>query len=554
VSDAFVDPPDGEGIGAAYVRLAEALAAAGHHVTLLEASDGPADGAAAARRMAEYRRRGVRLVRLPESPMRLASISPGTAVSYRVYCWLRDCGGGLDVVHLPARRGLGYYALLGRRQGLILPRAAAVAGLGAAAGWEREASDRLAAGEAELEEEYIERRAAELADAVWGDGPVLDWARSRGWDLPGPVGRAEADVGEWVRRHEALAAARSPAAGAGAWPTISACVAHHGRPGYLRQALRSLAGQAVPPLEVVVVDDGSPGEGVQRELDRIEREFDFAGRGWRLVRQGNRNGAAAEARGEYLLFMDDDNVARAAEVATFAAVAGRTGADLITCTVDVFRGNGRPRDKDRPSSRRLFVGANPPLSVLDNTFGDGVALVRRSAFHEVGGFAEHQGGASDDWELFTRIMLAGYSVEVIPEPLCWRREPPEDSRRPTRLRADYVRALRPHLAAIPQPYHSLIETVLARSLRERPRDPGQGEIPLRYRVVDALDDWLKRARPVHRLARRLIVAALRLRSVVLGRGTSESAAHPAADGPAHDCVGSERTSEKKSPASHRLRS
>src|SRR5205814_2312823 len=156
--------------------------------------------------------------------------------------------------------------------------------------------------------------------------------------LTGPRDRSGVGVGVG-RSIEPVAAAE---------PTISVCIAHHGRPGYLRQALRSLADQDRAPLEVIVVDDGSPGAEAPRALDAIEREFDFAGRGWRLIRQENRylgaarNRAAAEARGEYLLFMDDDNVAKPQEIATFARAARHSGADVLTCLMDWFKGAEPP--------------------------------------------------------------------------------------------------------------------------------------------------------------------------------------------------------------------
>ncbi len=95
------------------------------------------------------------------------------------------------------------------------------------------------------------------------------------------------------------------------------------------------------------------------ELDRIVEEFAFDRRGWRLIRQKNlylgasRNALAREARGDYILFMDDDNVAKPHELATFARVARHTDGDVFTCLLDMFEGNesalGRAAAGDTPS-------------------------------------------------------------------------------------------------------------------------------------------------------------------------------------------------------------
>ena len=71
-------------------------------------------------------------------------------------------------------------------------------------------------------------------------------------------------------------------------------------------ALRSALSQELAPREVICVDDGSP----DATADLVAREFP----GVRLVRQENagpsaaRNRAAALAQGEWLAFLDADDV------------------------------------------------------------------------------------------------------------------------------------------------------------------------------------------------------------------------------------------------------
>ncbi len=175
--------------------------------------------------------------------------------------------------------------------------------------------------------------------------------------------------------------------------------------------------------------------------------------------------------------------------------------------MDMFQGSAAPWFHDDPEHRCLFAGPNPALSVIFNTFGDANALCRRAAFLEVEGFTEDYGVGYEDWELFTRFMLRGHRLTVIPEALFWYRFSPTSMIHSTPVRANFARSLRPHLELIPQVYHPLIEMILGQTLKNRgipkvrevvPPPP----LPLRYRVVDALNARLKRMAKVHRILKR----------------------------------------------------
>jgi glycosyltransferase involved in cell wall biosynthesis len=348
----------------------------------------------------------------------------------------------------------------------------------------------------------------------------------------------EENCRQWVRWHERLvgqgratasphrAAAGLPEAAA---PSVSVCIAHYNRPHLLRQALDSIVAQLEPPLEVIVVDDGSPAP-VQPELAAIARDYDFPGRGWRLIRQENRylgaarNRAAAEARGEYLLFMDDDNVAKPHEIATLGTVARRTGADILTCLGDTFEGEHAPGVHVAPDWQWLFTGANRPMSLLYNPFGDANALIRRAALLEVGGYTEDYGLGYEDWELYAAMILRGYKLEFVPEALYWYRFSTVGMNRSTPVHRSFLRTLRPHLAAIPGPYHAFFEMCIGQSLLSRGR-LGRNEPvpppppvpalappwPLRYRLADGLNARLKRFSYLHRAGKTTIQGLLHLR-------------------------------------------
>jgi GT2 family glycosyltransferase len=208
----------------------------------------------------------------------------------------------------------------------------------------------------------------------------------------------------------------------------------------------------------VVVDDGSTSSEALAYLKLLEPCF--AERQWQLLRQENRypgaarNKAARHARGEYVLFMDDDNIAMPIEVATLVRVAERTGADVLTAVINVFHGSEPPGD--RPLKHWLPLGSAVAAGVLNNCFGDMNALVRRDAFLALGGMTEDYGLSHEDWELFAKATLHGYKQEVVPEPLFWYRVTEGSITHSTVQAANYLRHLRPYLETVPDDLRELL--------------------------------------------------------------------------------------------------
>ena len=210
-------------------------------------------------------------------------------------------------------------------------------------------------------------------------------------------------------------------------PLVSICLVHHNRPLLLQRAIRSIERQDYAPFEVVLVDDGSDDPAAIATLDRLAPQFEA--KNWRLIRQSNRylgaarNTAVRHARGEYILFMDDDNVAKPEELSTFVRAALNSGADILTCASEIFSGDEWDPAQNEPDAV-IWVppGGGTVAGLFHNVYGDANALIRKDVFEKIGGFSEISGLGFEDWEFFAKAALAGFRIQVVPEPLFWYRK------------------------------------------------------------------------------------------------------------------------------------
>lgn len=334
---------------------------------------------------------------------------------------------------------------------------------------------------------------------------------------PGPIAAgAVVDRDAWLRWHQSLGTDRprwrrqfriQPPSVAAPRPLVSVCVAHFNRPHFLRQCLASIAAQTYPNIEVIVVDDGSTEPEAIRYLAELEPEF--AQRGWRIVRQQNlylgavRNTGARHARGKYCLFMDDDNYAKAEEVETFVRIAERTGADILTCFAEGFRGNDPPQPTHEGRQIITQLGDNLAMGLFRNGFGDSNCFVLRDFFLDVGGNSEDYKVGKDDQEFFARSVLNGARLFLVPEALYWYRETPVRMRSlHYNLYAGNLRVMRPYLAAVPPVLRDVLRFAQG-SLDSFQKHLGRQKFE-RALVLDVLqsESW-RLTRPLRQLVQRL---------------------------------------------------
>lgn len=235
---------------------------------------------------------------------------------------------------------------------------------------------------------------------------------------------------DWIRLHEWIFSlpASSPPPSTLPTPLVSICISHYERPDVLLQLLHSLRLQSYTHFEVIIVDDGSSSPAAIAFLAELESTLEEH---WQILRIPNsylgeaRNRAAALAKGEYLLFLDDDDVLKSHALTTLVNVATKTGAHVLSSFLDEFASDLDPLSETTtplPNRRSFwFSGQSIALGVLTNCFGSGNIFVQRSVFTEMGGFSTFREVGAEDWEFYMRVATHGHSQLVVPEELIYVR-------------------------------------------------------------------------------------------------------------------------------------
>ncbi|MCB0038186.1 MAG: glycosyltransferase [Caldilinea sp.] len=155
---------------------------------------------------------------------------------------------------------------------------------------------------------------------------------------------------------------RAESAGQTPWPLVSVIVRTKDRPERLLEALSAVAHQSYPRIELVVVNDG--GTDVAHLVDDFAAAV-VATRYENLPRNMGRAAAANvgldAARGEYLIFLDDDDLFKPDHIAALVGALRAAPDKLLAYTGTLQVGHGRsevwslPFDRVRLQTFGLFA-------------------------------------------------------------------------------------------------------------------------------------------------------------------------------------------------------
>ena len=194
-------------------------------------------------------------------------------------------------------------------------------------------------------------------------------------------------------------------------PRFSVIVPTYNRRRIIAQTLQSVWNQSYRDFELIVVDDGS-SDGTLEYLVSLPTRI-------KVVRQENlgpgaaRNLGAAQASGDYLAFLDSDDIWFPWALATFAEIIDQhVGPSIISSKPVEFADAGKLAEiRIEP----IKVDSFPDYFASSNAnyyVGSGMMILRRDIFLESGGFIDERLNG-EDHDLILRLGSASGFVQVL---------------------------------------------------------------------------------------------------------------------------------------------
>jgi LmbE family N-acetylglucosaminyl deacetylase len=183
-------------------------------------------------------------------------------------------------------------------------------------------------------------------------------------------------------------------------PRVSVIVRTRDRPRLLAEALESLAAGEYRRAEVVLVNDGGEPPALPAGYPLPVVRLDLAqNRG----RAGAAEAGIAAATGDFVAFLDDDDLAAPEHLATLAGLVAGSGVrvaytDAAVALYELDAGGWTCRERRLPYSRDF----DPDVLLVDNYIPFNTLLIERSLFAEAGPF-DPSLPFFEDWDLLIRL-------------------------------------------------------------------------------------------------------------------------------------------------------
>lgn len=198
-------------------------------------------------------------------------------------------------------------------------------------------------------------------------------------------------------------------------PLVSVVITCYNLGQYLVAALQSVLAQTYPQVEVIIVNDGS------NERQTLTVLASLAGtKSIKIINLSNggaaraRNQGIKQAKGEYICCLDADDKLHPDYLSKCMAVfLSRGDATNLGIVSSDYRCFGQSREYVQVSDYNpIALAACGQLHVS--------SVFKKSCWSQVGGYWQQIAG-HEDWEFWLRLVAAGFTWQVVKEPIFYYR-------------------------------------------------------------------------------------------------------------------------------------
>ena len=184
---------------------------------------------------------------------------------------------------------------------------------------------------------------------------------------------------------------------------VSIIITSYNLGAFLEETIDSVLKQTYRQIEVIIVDDGSKDNYTIELLNQLSTNENL-----KIIRIPNsgvsvaRNAGARAAQGEFLVFLDGDDLLSPDFVEKCIGVYTKDPeAGMVYGITKLFGAANRIRPLDTPKYKNLLI--------YNNIFGV-TCMIKKERFFEVKGFNHKMRHGIEDWEFFIRYCYEGMKV------------------------------------------------------------------------------------------------------------------------------------------------
>ena len=205
-------------------------------------------------------------------------------------------------------------------------------------------------------------------------------------------------------------------------PLVSVIIPLYNSEKYIAETIQNVLNQTYQNIEVIVIDDGSTDKSLTIAAS-------FAGEKVKVFSQTNKGASAArnyglrEAKGDFIQFLDADDLLSANKIEEQVKLLLNTGVNTIAvCSTSHFFSGEEIKEKEITADE-WFEKTDDPITFLVGLYGGYTGIGRMVAIHawltpksiidKVGKWNESL-TVDDDGEFFCRVVLESRSVRYSP--------------------------------------------------------------------------------------------------------------------------------------------